>query len=774
MRLISELRRRNVFRMAVLYVVAAWLVMQVAGVLMDLGVLPQEVGPWVMTALAIGFPIALIVSWFFDITPEGVVRDADVSEDQPVLAAGGRRTDFVIIAMLAAAVILLIVWEPPASGEDAMTVLPFESMTGPDEAAFSEGLSIELKSLMAQLRRFKIKNPPAADILVRLSDVRTLSREMDVRWVLKGSVRRVENRVRIAVELIDVDDDASIAWSNVFDRELSAKNLFAIQTEIARSITNELRLSLDEPAEQRLALVPTQNTEAYNAYLLGRQRLSDRRVVWLKEAVDQFALAIELDADFAAAYSGLIDACGLYRVYSGGHQHERCPAGPDARLQLARKAVELDEDLGEAWVSLASALEGKAVAALKDDARYSPDETPESAIIAKLKEAHVAYERGLALNPSYTQGYLWYASSLARPELYENWDSWLEAWKTDTWQSIIKRALAVDPLSITLHNNLTDFSMWAKTKEEALHHARRIIEIAPDSPLGYARLSTLIWLLSGKIDESIRWANRAADIDPQNPRYTMQTSYAYATLGDSDMAMAYWELAGQIIADEVLPVKFHILHALILLGDKGGIRTQQVLDALEPIDVGSTSRMEVEANLALINGTAKAWLDSHAKYLSDCLNAPIDQAYLNMWPKCLAWLDGLLLAVGEEVRARAAAAARIQWSKKWLGSGGQDNGEGARDFVILGENDNALDAIEASLPNNRGNPYLHRLYLAENLRFTLYHDPLLSPIRDHPRFQAIVAEVEADLTQQLDNVREMQRRGEIPTLEELRAKLAAD
>ena len=351
-----------------------------------------------------------------------------------------------------------------------MTVLPFESMTGPEEALFSEGLSIELLNLMAQLRKFKMKQPPDASVLAHFSDIPTLAKEMNVRWVLKGSVRRAENRVRIAVQLFDADDDAAIVWSNVFDRGLTAANLFAIQSEIARSITSELRQSLDESAEARLAAPPTQNTEAYNAYLLGRQRLTDRRVDWLEDAVDQFAHAVELDANFAGAYSGLADACALHRNFSGGHQHERCPAGPETLLQLAQKAVELDETLGEAWVSLGNALKGK--------------------------EAHAAYERGLSLNPSHIQGYLWYASSLASPSSYDNWDSWLEAWKVDTWQSIIKRGLEVDPLSITLHDSLSEFPMWASTKEEALHHARRIIENAPDSPRGYGRLSILNWKLS--------------------------------------------------------------------------------------------------------------------------------------------------------------------------------------------------------------------------------------------------------------------------------------
>ena len=316
--------------------------------------------------------------------------------------------------------------------------------------------------------------------------------------------------------------------------------------------------------------------------------------------------------------------------------------------------------------------------------------------------------------------------------------------------------------------------MWASTEEEALYHARRIIEIAPDSPRGYAQLSLISWYISGRIDESIRWANKAIEIDPRQPGYKMQTAYAYATLGDIDMAMAYWERANQIVADDVSPVQLQILRALILLSDKDRMPTQQVFDVLEAVDVGSTHRMEIEANLAIINGDAKEWLDSHAEHLSECLNAPIDEAYPNKWPECNMWLDGVLQAAGDEARARAAAEKRLPWFQRWMEWGGEQVSGDPRDFVILGKEDQALDDFELRLADYRGNPYMNRLFLDESLRFMLYHDPLLSPIRDHPRFQAVVAEVEADLAQQLENVREMERRGEIPTLEELQAEIASE
>jgi hypothetical protein len=159
MKLFSELKRRNVLRMAVLYVVAAWLVMQVAEVLVGLGALPERTGQWILVLLAIGFPIALIFSWFFEITPEGLSLEKDVAEGQSVTRATGRRMDFVIIAILSAGLILFAwdKWWPRGPEELSIAVLPFENMSAdPEQEYFSDGISEELLSLLAQIRGLKV------------------------------------------------------------------------------------------------------------------------------------------------------------------------------------------------------------------------------------------------------------------------------------------------------------------------------------------------------------------------------------------------------------------------------------------------------------------------------------------------------------------------------------------------------------------------------------------------------------------------------------------
>jgi TolB-like protein len=773
MGLIAELKRRNVLRMAVLYVISAWLVMQVAGALIHLRVLPESLGPWVMAVLV----IALIVSWFFEVTPEGVTRESELPEGQPVLADSGRRTDFVIIAMLAAAVILMLVWEPPASADEALTVLPFESMTGPEEASFSQGVSTELLSMLAQLRKFKVKLPPEASILARFSDTQTLAREMGVRWVLRGNVRQAEDRVRIAVQLIDTEDDAAIAWSNTFDRRLSAENLFDIQAEVARSIVGQLRQSLDEPAQQRLAGPPTENIEAYTAYLIGRDRLTDRKVAELADAAEQFARAIELDSDFAGAYSGLFDACILYESYSGGHQHDRCPPGPEELQRLAQRAVELDPELGEAWVSLGLSLELDATG---------------DRWLEKYDEAKRAFERGLELNPSQAQGYLWYADNLESMRRYREPGSFEKAWEARVWQSVIARGLEVNPLSIQLHVRASDYPMWAQTPEEAMYHARRIVEIAPDSPTGLARLAEYSWSLEGRADEAIRWAHKAAQVDPDRNWFPRISAHAYTALGDFDMALAYMDKAEHTLPDERRTWVFKLQRGFIHL--HAG-RTREAVELLEPLQdqeaaAGMHYALNALTSLDLAAGDYDKALSRYASHRGRCLE---DKEVWQDWFNCpkmefARTLEAtgdsdtavrLLESYFEDVDTNLPASNFLlgrfligSLAKGFLNAGGIFASFDDHGVHLPGRLYEPLEMIEKAVEMGyRG--HAHPLGFGD-WRFAAFHDIRLDHIREHPRFQAAMAIIEGDMAQQLENVRAMQRDGEIPTLEEVRAVLITE
>ena len=358
MRLISELRRRNVLRMAVLYAAAAWAVLEGVDVLSGLIDLPGEFGRVLLIVLAIGFPIALIASWFLELTPEGLALDKDAPAKESVTPFGGRHMDFVIIGILSAA-LLLFAWDKwwDAGPDDlSIAVLPFVNMSGdPDQEYFSDGVSEEILNLLAQIRPLKvIARTSSFSFKGKDISIAEIAEELKIRNVLEGSVRRDGDRVRITAQLIDASDSSHL-WSQTYDRDLSAANLFYIQSEVARAVTEKLRVTLTGEDETRLAKMPTENTEAYAAYLIGRDRLKDRKVAGLEEAIEQFSRAVELDPAFAGAWSGLRDACFLYFIYADQPVHEACPEDNEGLITLARMALNLDPGLGEAWISLARA-----------------------------------------------------------------------------------------------------------------------------------------------------------------------------------------------------------------------------------------------------------------------------------------------------------------------------------------------------------------------------------------------------------------------------------
>ncbi len=760
MKFLSELKRRNVLRMAVLYVVAAWLIMQVAEVLFALANLPDWVGPMILAVLAIGFPIAVVLSWFYELTPEGVSLDKDLPAGQAITHATGRRMDFIVIAVLAAGLILFAAdkWWPQGPMERSIAVLAFDNLSGdPDKDYFSDGIAEEILNRLARIRPLKvIARQSSFYFKGKDADIATIAERLAVGWVLAGSVRRHGEQVRISVQLIDARDSTN-AWSGTFDRELSAINLIQVQREVAQAVTRELRMTLTETEQARLAEVPTENTEAYAAYLLGRDRLRDRKVDELAQAVDQFALAIELDPQFAAAYSGLADACSLYRGYSGGHAPEACPieanaSAPASLMQLVDKALELDDQSGEAWITRGNLL----------FAQWNGhvDEMP------KLREAHAAFERGLELSPSHSQGYHWYAMSLPMVFLYDDPPhGWIEAWEQDTWQSVARRGLEIDPLSVPLHTLMSNYGIWSKDLDEAYEHAHRIVEIAPDSPLGYSRLAGLSHEEeSGRTDDAIKWHHKAARADNKNPSHPFGIGNDYAALGDLDMALAYYRRVRGIISADATGWQHSILmaEASAWLGSRRDDADANARERLALSEVYDERRLEIELSLDSSATRARELLD----HFKDQNPGFFEYGERSVLPPVVYFLYGQLgdaeFAQRHLGKNFEAVNAISVWNRRSVGP------RLLRILSLLGRHEEALDLFEELVQNGwragGGGTY-------GTLRFFLYRNILLDAIRDHPRFQAMVAIIESDMAQQLENVRAMERSGEIPTLEELQAEL---
>jgi TolB-like protein len=347
MGLVSELRRRNVFRMAVLYFVAAWLIMQVAEVVIALAPLPDWIGPTILGLLAVGFPIALIFSWFYELTPEGLSLEKDIEPADSITRITGRRMDFVVISLLCATVILFAYdkWWSRGPIEQSIAVLAFENMSGdPEQGYFSDGISDELLNTLARVPELRvISRNSAFSFKGKEVDTPTIAKQLNVAYVLEGSVRKMGNRVRVTAQLIEASTDSHL-WSETYDRELD--DIFTVQDEIAAAISDALKLKLVLASGEVVppTVIRSANTSAYDAYLLGRELFRQRRPENVENAIRHFERALLLDDNFAPAHAQLAIATTMLLNY-GRYSVEEAKRIAVPHLD---RAQELEPDLAEA------------------------------------------------------------------------------------------------------------------------------------------------------------------------------------------------------------------------------------------------------------------------------------------------------------------------------------------------------------------------------------------------------------------------------------------
>jgi TolB-like protein len=333
----EELRRRNVVRVAGVYAVVAWVLIQIATALEESMNLPSWFDGLIVALLLIGLPVALLFAWAFELTPDGVVRTENVLSGESITGDTGRKLDYAIIGgILVLGAIML--WQgnrvpdqiedlaQPDAGEIAATgslteeledtfappeksiaVLPFENRSpNPDDVFFADGMHDDLLTHLSKIRDMHVISRTSvmgyADTDLKIPEI---ARDLGVATVMEGAVQRAGNRVRINVQLIDAVTDAHL-WAEIYDRELTADNIFDIQSEITKAIATALNSVLSSADKEQLDTRPTESVEAYDAYMAGRLKsnvfYSQRKR--FDEAIASFDLAISYDPDFAEAYAG--------------------------------------------------------------------------------------------------------------------------------------------------------------------------------------------------------------------------------------------------------------------------------------------------------------------------------------------------------------------------------------------------------------------------------------------------------------------------------------
>jgi TolB-like protein len=314
---LTELKRRNVYRAAVAYGVVAWFLTQLTTQVFPFFEIPNSAVRFVVIALAIGFPIAMLLSWLYELTPEGIVRteDLDPVKARSVQRATGRILDFIIIGVLLLVIAMLIIGRHPfytQTGESisqkSIAILPFENLSEDKaNAYFADGIQAEILTKLAGIGDLKvISRSSTAKYKSKQEDLKTVASELDVGTVLEGSVQRAGGRVRINVQLLDALVDAQL-WAKSYDREL--KDVFAVESEVAQEIADTLRAKLSQGQSDALATAPTRDTEAYDLFLKGeyeeRQAENALNAELFDRAQALYRQALGRDANFALAYARL-------------------------------------------------------------------------------------------------------------------------------------------------------------------------------------------------------------------------------------------------------------------------------------------------------------------------------------------------------------------------------------------------------------------------------------------------------------------------------------
>jgi TolB-like protein len=350
----AELRRRNVYKVAVAYAVISWLLIQAASILLP----TFEAPPWVMKVLVVllglGFVIAVFISWAFEMTPEGMKRTSEISPDEVIPYWSKRKFATLIIGVAVIAAGLLafqLLRAPrlaitPKSDNKSIAVLPLLNESGdPKDEYFSDGLSEELIAALAQIKDLKVIGRSSSfRFKERKDESKTIGEKLGVATLLEGTVRKQGERVRIVAELINAADGIEL-WTRTFDREL--KDIFAVQQEIAAAVASSLKVTLLGLDERSSANPATKNTEAHNAYLLGHYHFQRRNLEDYRKAVGYFDQAIALDPEYALAYAERSEAWTLVGDSTG----EGKTLWPKARSD-GEKAVSIAPALAEAHAAL--------------------------------------------------------------------------------------------------------------------------------------------------------------------------------------------------------------------------------------------------------------------------------------------------------------------------------------------------------------------------------------------------------------------------------------
>jgi len=500
----SELKRRNVFRVATAYAIAGWLIIQVVSTVSPQLGFPEWIPTFFTVLIITGFPITLIIAWAFELTPEGLKKSNQVAKKESITDHTGQKINKITLTALSLLIVFLLVERvffaestfgntgQAAVGEASIAVLPFVNMSSDKENEyFSDGLSEELLNALAKVEDMKVAGRTSSfKFKGQNEDLKKIGEQLGVSHILEGSVRKAGKQVRITAQLINVETGYHL-WSDTYDREL--KDIFAIQEEISRKVLNELKVRLLPEEDQTLADIPTQDIEAYQVYLKANQLVLNRNYDEIEAAIELYKIAIRLDPGFAAAHANLALAYnnqGYYGNIPFEEMQENIKSYTD-------QALLINDQSAAAYAALGN--------------YYLNESKPEMALEMLLKSNE--------LNPNFIDNYNWIGN------VYE------DLGKTEEQMEWYRKGYAIDPLNPLAIYNRIRVCLYEEDYEEVEDFMEKNKRINPDFVPTYFLQGFIQFVTPfGRFDEAFKNFHRAHALDPNFPRTISNLVYVTGML----------------------------------------------------------------------------------------------------------------------------------------------------------------------------------------------------------------------------------------------------
>ncbi|MFC1777047.1 tetratricopeptide repeat protein [Pseudomonadota bacterium] len=741
MSLFEELKRRNVFRVAAAYIIVGWLIMQAGEVMGPALHLPEWVNSLLAFFLILGFPLAMFFAWAFELTPDGLKKEKDVDKTQSMVQVTGQKLNYTIIVLMAAA-LAYFAWEKFASNPEnevglaqaspeteqtkpvalsndqlidkkSIAVIPFRNRSVNEENAefFSDGVHDELLTNLSRIEELKvISRTSVMNYRDTIKNMKQIGEELGVANILEGGVQRAGNTVRINVQLIDAATDEHL-WAKVYDRQLTAENIFAIQTEIARAIANALEATLSPREQKLLATAPTTNLEAYDNLLIAGQLLNRGNWQNIRDAQVYLKKAIELDPDFIQAHVALaMSYSGLFTTGATTLQEVSAPW-----QQSIQAALSLDPDNAGAIAVQALYLW-----------RHG------------LDGVEKAFEKALQLEPHNVETLTMYADYLRKN------------FHLDRALPLFEMARELDPVSIDVLRGLARIRLARGEMDQALEIFARIRQVDPSSVSGYGPVAGA-YIDIGDMVQGSEWLFKAMEIDPQDSDLSNWVVMVYISSGDFDSARKWlqWIEHNQnqnpmFLANmAILNISEDNLEAAVM-------NARQALDSQMQDRWGSDAVMVRTLLIWTLDqgrtGTALEVIRQAHPELFD--HPPVVHA--NNVLQAIDTAQLLQLENRDDEAKKLLQASIAAYDKpytvtdSWLAPGK------AQALALLGEKQAALKELRHQV--DKGWRLLWRWNSELN--------PNFESLREDPEFHAIIEFLDTDMARQLESIRAMEAAGE--------------